>query len=117
MKTSELKKLIKEATREVIQEELKEIILEAIKSSSGIIKENNSSKSPSFEVKTNLREQYKSIIGDMGKIHDSPNPEIKFNTSDIAQPFIPSGFSNTTTGQLPPGELSLDQISALMKNN
>jgi hypothetical protein len=39
MKTTDFKKLIKEAVREVIQEELKNILLEALKSPKQIIKE------------------------------------------------------------------------------
>ena len=39
MKASEFKKLIKEAVKEVIQEELRDILLEAVKSPKQIVRE------------------------------------------------------------------------------
>ena len=117
MKTELLKNLIKEAVREAIQEELKEVLLEAVKApkidttaSSKPIQENRTitSTTPPPVSQVDRRQSYLDIIG-----------ETKLNlTSKDAQTFNPRGTVDTTSpnGQLPSGEVNMDQIMGLMTN-
>ena len=107
MKLDILRKIIREEVKGAIQDELKEILLEAVKSNKQPIQETQPSKTPvSSEVKANLREGYKNILGETAA---------SFNTSQIAQPLR---VTNTDTagpnGQLPEGNVSMDQIMGLM---
>ena len=97
MKSTEFKKLIKQAVREVFQEEMKEIILESLKSSKKeqVITENQSP--PSLDSMK--------MIQDKGKT---------FTSNDV-QTFNPSGPIDPANGTLPPGEVSLEQIMGIMK--
>ena len=79
MKSTELKKLIKNAVKEAIQEELKDILLEAVKAP----------KAPLITESKNM---------------------------DVPQKFQPQGSTDTTSanGQLPGGDVGMDQIMNLM---
>ena len=121
MKTEALKKIIKEAVREAIQEELKEVLLEAVKAPKAVvsqpIQESITSTTPAPVTQTpkkSLKEQrqaYMDIIGET---------EIKMNSSHAPgfgnKPFNPTGNIDTTSanGQLPEGEVNMDQIMGLM---
>ena len=112
MKTTELKKL---AVKEAIQEELKEILLEAVRAPkiSGIV-----SPSPVMEQVTNpqsnvsslteegKREAYKNILGDMA----SP-----LNSNNAQGQFQPQPGYDPANGSLPGGNVGMDQIMGLMK--
>ena len=128
MKSSEFKQLIKEAVKEVFREEMKEIILEAIRSSKeSTITENKYTVLPNIdlkrmesprgtgdyippqpyitsspEVRQNLREQYMNILGET---------EMSFNTSNV--PFNPIG-ADPINGELPQGELNINQIMGIL---
>jgi len=124
MKSSEFKQLIKEAVKEVFREEMKEILLEAIRSPKKIVTESqpnigdyrysgvnsggpippNPVITSTPEFKQNLREQYMNILGETA---------MSFNTSNI--PFNPAG-TDPVNGELPPGEISLNQITNLLSN-
>ena len=120
MKTELLKNLIKEAVKEAIQEELKEVLLEAVKAPKVItpqpIQENKTitsttpppvSSTPPVS-QADRRQSYLDIIG-----------ETKLNlTSKDAKTFNPRGTVDTTSpnGQLPAGEVGMDQIMGLMTN-
>ena len=121
MKTEALKRIIKEAVREAIQEELKEVLLEAVKAPKAVvsqpIQESITSTTPAPVTQTpkkSLKEQrqaYMDIIGET---------EIKMNSSHAPgfgnKPFNPTGNIDTTSanGQLPEGEVNMDQIMGLM---
>ena len=128
MKASEFKKLIKESVREVFQEELKEILLESIKSNKQNIVE--SYKVPTYEVpdysrmnsgtphiqqpsstsKVNPREAYMNILNEMQK-----GP-----TSALEGDFVmPTGPIDTISegSSLPNGQLDISQIANLLKPN
>ena len=122
MKTTELKKLIKEAVKEAIQEELKEILLEAVRAPKGD-SVGQSFEQPLTETKTtskpkNLTEQraaYASILGDM-KLgqntlnFNSSNATAYANTLQVAP-----GMQITGEGSaLPSGNVGLDQIMSLI---
>lgn len=106
MKTSELKQLIKEAVREAIQSELKDILLEAVKSNRTVVKESytpTETPKPTFTQPTmDLRSKYMDALGETN---------LNFTTRDI--PFSPVGV-DPINGSLGNGELSIDQIASLL---
>lgn len=108
MKTDGLKKLIKDAVREAIQEELKDILLEAVRSPKTIIKESNQPPEtfkPSFTQPTmDLRQKYKDILGETA---------LSFTSNDVQQPFKPQS-TDPVNGNLGAGELGMDQIMSLL---
>jgi len=113
MKATELKKLIKEAVREAIQDELKEILLEAVKAPRVTQSPINESKSTPVIPPTptlssvEKKQKYMDIIGETA---------LNFTSKDV-QKFNPQGASIDTTspnGQLPNGEVGMDQIMNLM---
>mgnify|MGYP001277401625 CR=1 FL=1 len=117
MKTSALKKLIKESVKEAIQEELKDILLEAVKSPNIItsspsqnvkIEENISSPNVSQPQMTEAEKRlaYKNILGETSQGG-------AFNSSQ-AQSFRPNPAMDTANGQLPAGEVDMNQIMGLM---
>lgn len=104
MKTNEFKQLIKESVREVFKEEIKDILLEALKTSKPIIKENINLNNNSPQV----------TKGYMDIMKDMQNNLSNINTSTV--PFTPRAQDTISEGSsLPPGEVSLDQIHNLFK--
>ena len=106
MKQNALKNLIKEAVKEAIQEELKEILLEAVRAPKQTVVENiqpqKTVEGPVMSSKEK-RAAYQNILGDM---------QANFTTQDVAKPFNPQG--TMPGGDLPQGELNMDQIMGLM---
>ena len=120
MKQNELKDLIKIAVREAIQEELKDILLEAVKSNKQPINESykvsadrtlsfNTSNIPTQPIKSpaDSRKAYMDILGEMSQ----PTP------SGFEGDFKVAGEINTMSegSALPGGQLGLDQIMNLIK--
>ena len=120
MKQNELKDLIKVAVREAIQEELKDILLEAVKSNKQPVNESyqvgadrtlrfNSSNVPTqpLVTATNPRQSYMDILAEMSQ----PTP------SGFEGDFKVSGELNTMSegSALHGGQLGLDQIMNLIK--
>jgi hypothetical protein len=119
MKLNELKKVIKQSVKEAIQEEMKDILLEAIKSSKQPIVENRTdapvnyaptatAETPKFD-RAQVRENYMNVLGDMaaGKT---------VNTSNIGKPLqVTSADTTSPNGSLPEGEVGMGQIMDLMK--
>jgi len=106
MKSTELKKMIKDAVKEAIQEELKEILLEAVRAPKGsvaVVQESVQPQTPSMTAEQK-RTAYQNILGNMGN---------SFNTSNVPQRFNPSG-GDSVNGSLPPGEVDMSQIAGLM---
>ncbi len=112
MKSSELKKLIKESVKEAIQEELKEILLEAVKTPkvttiasppSQPVVEQQVSQQPVMSAEEK-RAAYSNILGDMSG---------QFTTAQVQPKFNPQG-GDSINGSLPPGEVDMSQISGLM---
>ena len=126
MKSSEFKQLIKEAVKEVFREEMKEILLEAVRAPRANIQEsfykpeNNrpiytgghtgeiippsspATTSVPPKMKQDLREQYMNILGETA---------MSFNTSNV--PFNPIG-ADSVNGELPGGEVNMNQIMGLL---
>jgi hypothetical protein len=110
MKQSDFKKILKEAVREVFQEEMKEILLEAVKGNKQPIRENINSNKPKPDenaVKNFRMNLMNSIMGE----DDSPT----FTTNNLHQPtYTPPPINTAGEGStLPPGEVGLDQIMGL----
>ena len=113
MKSTEFKKLIKEAVREVIQEELKDILLEAVRTPKTVVRESYASTSspispsqPSFaQPSVDLRSKYMDILDETA---------LSFNSSQ-AQAFNPRGV-DPVNGNLGEGEVGMDQIMSLLNN-
>jgi hypothetical protein len=117
MKQNEFKKMIKEAVREVFQEEIKNILLEAVRSSKTVINENanpipyttkpNEITSTTPDIKRNLRAM---IGGEFDTI-------VSVNSSHAQPLYTPPPVNTTGDGSsLPPGEVSLNQIMGIMSN-
>ena len=105
MKIKELKDLIKASVKEAIQEELKDILLEAIKGG----------RAPSKIVNEEKKKSYAQALNET---------TMNFTSNDVAKigamsgGYTPTPGANTTTegAGLPPGELNLTQISSLMNS-
>jgi hypothetical protein len=123
MKPSELKSFIKEAVREAIQEELKDILLEAVRAPKLPIQETYQmspvavdTTTPQLPQKsaTERRAMMESIMGDMRRGQDTLN----FTTQNIAANTLQITPGMNTSGdgsKLPEGNVGLDMIMGLMK--
>ena len=123
MKPSELKSFIKEAVREAIQEELKDILLEAVRAPKLPIQETYQmspiavdTTAPQLPQKssTEKRALMESIMGDMRRGQDTLN----FTTQNIAANTLQVAPGMNTSGEgssLPSGNVGLDMIMNLMK--
>lgn len=127
MKLSELKVVVKEAVREAIQEEMKDILLEAVRAPKHqVVAEhrqitgNVGAPSPmnpiSGEDKMKLRENMMSVLGDMGGISMNSSHAQNFNA---APGYTPPPSANTAAqgSALPPGEVNMDQIMGFIKKS
>tara|TARA_Y100000389_G_scaffold194526_1_gene224668 strand:- start:845 stop:1192 length:348 start_codon:yes stop_codon:yes gene_type:complete len=112
MKSSELKKLIKESVKEAIQEELKEILLEAVKTPKVTtiasppqqpVVEQQIPQQPVMSAEEK-RAAYSNILGDMSG---------QFTTAQVQPKFNPQG-GDSVNGSLPQGEVDMSQIAGLM---
>lgn len=123
MDTRGFKKLIKEAVREAIQEELKDILLEAVRAPKTIVKESYASPTTNLTPapaapSINAREKYRELLGGMmdsrnGNLNMTSENALRFGST---QAYRPPASANTTGegSSLPPGEVSLDQLMSLM---
>ena len=126
MKPTEFKKLIKEAVREAIQDELKDILFEAVKSPKKPVYA-----APAY-VTENVMHSNPTIGTGMSQVTNTPSsmsPEqrramyegmlgetaMSFNSNN-AQTFTPNSGGDTINGSLAGGDVSMDQIMSLMSN-
>jgi hypothetical protein len=110
MKSTDFKKIIKEAVREAIQEELKDILLEAVRSPKQVVRESYAPPAPqtppSFTQPTfDLRSKYADVLGETA---------LSFTSQDAQPSFRPQG--DPINGNLGTGELGMDQIMGLLNN-
>jgi hypothetical protein len=122
MKPSELKSFIKEAVREAIQEELKDILLEAVRAPKLPIQETYQMSPVAIDTTlpqlpqktaTEKRAMMESIMGDMRRGQDTLN----FTTQNLAANTLQVTPGMNTTGdgtKLPEGNVGLDMIMGLM---
>jgi len=114
MKLKQLKLIIKEAVKEAIQEEMKDILLEAVKVPKSIVQEKLTPvkhKPLPKKDKMALRENMMNVLNGMMPGADGT---LSATTADI--PLQVSGPVDTTSanGTLPTGNVSMDQIMGLM---
>jgi len=120
MKLSQLKTIVKEAVKEAIQEEMKDILMEAVRSPKQTVYEHNVG-TPTTDVATPtpmstdnriaMRENIQNVLSGMMPGVDGT---IQANTNSMP---LQVGSVDTTSpnGQLPQGNVSMDQIMGLMK--
>jgi hypothetical protein len=128
MKPSELKSFIKEAVREAIQEELKDILLEAVRAPKAPIQEayqmhpvtvNATTTQTPSKSSTEKRAMMESIMGDMRRGQDT----LSFNSADARGMGVTANTLQVAPGMntsgegssLPAGNVGLDMIMGLMK--
>lgn len=114
MKSTELKKMIKDAVKEAIQEELKDILLEAVRAPKGsvaVVQESIKSEPPTTGVPTQpsmtaeqKRSLYEQALGET---------TMNFNSSNV-QSFRPQAGYDAANGTLPSGEVDMSMIAGLM---
>ena len=110
MRVSQLKTLIKETVREVFQEEIKDLLMEALTSktlpaSPPPIQEAVAPSPPTPQMKSSLRDQYSQMM----------NGGMNFNTETTPayRPISPQ-MAIGEGSPLPPGEVNLNQIANIM---
>jgi hypothetical protein len=119
MKLDILRKIIREEVKGAIQEELKDLLLEAIRTPKPVVETQtynpaptanylpSSSPSTATVSKEQLRENYRNILGETAA---------SFNTSQVGKPLQLNGSMDTASpnGRLPDGEVSMNMIMGLM---
>ena len=112
MKTQDFKKIIKDAVREAIQEELKDILLEAVRSPKTIVNESirDTYAQPHIEKPRQLTAQERRNMFS-GMLEEMQHGGAA--TSAYAGQFQPKS-TDTVNGALPDGSVGLDQIMNLM---
>ena len=115
MKVNQLKTIIKQAVKEAIQEEMKDILLEAIKTPKTQIQENTPVKQKPLDKKSKkeIRENYMSVLNGM---MPGANGTLSATSADV--PMQVNGPVDTTSanGSLPEGNVSMNQIMGLMNS-
>ena len=123
MKLDILRKIIREEVKGAIQEELKDLLLEAIRTPKQVVETQTYNPSPSagppghfFPTtstatisKEQLRENYRNILGETAA---------SFNTSQVGKPLQLTGTMDTASpnGRLPEGEVPMNMIMGLMNS-
>ena len=120
MKLNELRKVIREEVKAAIQEELKDILLEAVRSPKTVVTETtpqqNTTQSLPEADKAKLRENMMGVLDGMKPGQDT----LSFNSTDARNMGgnlqVAPGMNTSGEGsQLPAGNVGLDQIMGLMK--
>ena len=123
MKLTELKSIVKTAVREAIQEELKDILLEAVKTPKQVVQEYRPAApiaatpiTPTHqplpkEDRVAMRENIQNVLGNM-----MPGSNGTLNATSANVPLqVTSGDTTSPNGQLPAGNVSPEQIMNLMQ--
>jgi len=120
MKTSVFKQLIKEAVKEVFQEEMKSILLEAVRAPKTIVNESlretytqpsrNTYAQPKVDNPKTLSPEERRAM--FGNIIENMSGNSTITTNDMTT-FVPRPV-NVENGSLPEGNVGLDQIMGLM---
>jgi len=111
MKSTELKKLIKEAVKEAIGEEMRDILLEAVKTPRQAVTEHQIPSVDTSHQESNLQETRSRYADVLNGMVNENSRTISMNSSH-AQGYAPQPATNTTAqgSALPPGEVNMDQI-------
>jgi hypothetical protein len=112
MKVDALKKMIKDSVKEAIQEELKDILLEAVRSPKTVVNESRDVYAqPHLEKPKQLSPaERKAMFG--GLLEEMQQGGVA--TSQYAGNLQVNGPVDPINGSLPEGNVSLDQIMSLM---
>jgi len=129
MKLSQLKSIVKDAVKEAIQEEMKDILMEAVRSPKQTVYENKmgipttdvAAPSPMNPVaqtplptdkRMELKENMMKVLGGM---MPGANGTMSATTLDVPLQ-VGSGDTTSQNGSLPNGNVSMDQIMGLMNS-
>ena len=129
MKLSQLKSIVKDAVKEAIQEEMKDILIEAVRAPKSVVYE-NSIGTPNTNIGTPgpmnpvaqqpmpedkriaMKENIQSVLGGM---MPGANGTLSATTADVPLQMT-SGDTTSPNGSLPQGNVSMDQIMGLMQS-
>ena len=110
MKLTELRKVIREEVREAIQDELKDILLEAVRSPKTVVTENVVS-TPKPQVDPSAQKAFRQQMLSQMQMNGG---NLNATTAD-ASTLAPTSVNTTAEGSaLPAGNVGLDQIMGLM---
>ena len=112
MKLSELKNVVKDAVKEAIQEEMKDILLEAVRSPKQVVSApaTQAASAPIAETdRLKLRENMMNVLDGM-----RPGANGTLNATSANVPMQVTGPVDNANGSLPQGNVSMDQIMGLM---
>lgn len=110
MKLSELKNVVKDAVKEAIQEEMKDILLEAVRSPKQVVSSPAVASEPIQETdRLKLRENMMNVLDGM-----RPGANGTLNATSANVPMQVTGPVDNANGSLPQGNVSMDQIMGLM---
>jgi hypothetical protein len=113
MKNTEFKKIIKDAVKEAIREEMKDIILEAIRTSKGpsmsIVQESIKPEPPYVNTQPIIDAKDRRLLYDQ-VLNDTT---LSFNSSQVST-FNPQVGYDPANGTLPSGDVDMNQIMGLM---
>ena len=121
MKISQLKKIIKESVKEAIQEEMKDILIEAVRAPKQVVREMETPTPTNPVAQTNLPEKDKlKLRENMMSVLDGmmPGANGTLSATSANVPLKVQGPIDTTSanGSLPDGNVSMDQIMGLMNS-
>ena len=116
MKLNQLKSIVKTAVKEAIQEEMKDILLEAIKTpkshtSAPIVEKAIEAKPLPENDKIKLREN---MMGVLNGMMPGNNGTINATSADVPMQVNGPVDTMSANGSLPQGNVSMDQIMGLM---
>lgn len=116
MKAGDFKKMIKEAVREVFQEEMRDILLEAVRSPKVPVGAGGfGTVTETVRQTPTISENSRAVYRDMMSNMFNPNGTTAFTTAQAAPAYTPPPISTVGEGSsLPSGEVNLDQIMGLM---
>ena len=113
MKLNQLKSIVKQAVKEAIQEEMKDILLEAIKTPKQAVATTMAPVAPLPETdKLKLRENMMNVLNGM---RPGANGTLNATSADVPLQ-VTGGDTTSPNGSLPNGDVSIDQIMGLMNS-
>ena len=113
MKLDALRKIIREEVKGAIQEELKDILLEAVRAPKNVVVESQSTQQVAPPVNTQLAAQQKAQLQEA--LRNTMAPDMNFTSQNVQQPLrVTSTDTMSPNGKLPEGDVSMDQIMGLM---
>ena len=120
MKLSQLKSIVKDAVKEAIQEEMKDILIEAVRAPKSVVYEDNTTTPAPINSVTQqpmpddkrmaMKENIQNVLGSM---MPGANGTLSATTANVPLQ-MGSGDTTSPNGSLPNGNVSMDQIMGLM---